>query len=91
MRKLRVELDADLFTVPIETLGELFGYLEVVCARLSDHGMPLGVHQPATAITDAHGRRVGCWHVTDGLQTDGTEPGNGLARLEAEREARANA
>lgn len=88
MRKLKIEIDADLLSIPMETLGDLFAYLSGVTAHLSDHGAPLGVHQPATPITDAYGRRVGKWAVTDGVQTDGTEPGNGLARLEAERLAR---
>lgn len=85
MRKLKVEVDADLLSIPVDTLGDLFAYLSGVTAHLSDHSMPLGVHQPATAITDAYGHHVGSWHVTDGLQTDGTEPGNGL---EQERLAR---
>lgn len=89
MKKLKLEIDADELSVPMNTLGDLFGYLSGVTAHLSTHGAPLGVHQPATPITDAYGHVCGKWVVTDGVQTDGTERGNGLARLEAERLARA--
>lgn len=89
VRKLKLEIDADELSIPMTTLGDLFGYVSGVAAHLSNHGAPLAMHQPSTPITDAHGHRVGSWLVVDGPHTTGEEPGNGIANLEAERLARA--
>lgn len=89
MMKLKLELDADQFDDPVDTVGDLFALLAEISRQNSDISTPLGVMQPAATLYAATGARLGRWSITDGVQTDGTEPGNGLARLEAERVARA--